>query len=243
MDLDLEFIKRAEIVTSFNLVSADFTTLKYKKEIQFLFNKHFFPKFDLSKTVSSVNKDTLNRLISQLRSLDPQKFANLHSYNLKGIGPGEATLFFLINNAHLGGGTSAGVDLIAGGKEYEIKAVKVSSDNLASDFKLGGTVPLSEVIVKLVNLSNKYKLGGTRTEISGSIVNNMRVKAPSEFKDIEDMYADIAYNNYFKNHEIIFINNSSGGKLGNIESIKKVTKKDVMIERLTSGTVKPKVQL
>lgn len=243
MDLNLEFIRRAEIVTSFNLTSSDFTTLDYKKEIQYLFNKHFFPKFNISKTVNGVNKDKLNRLILELKSISPVMFAKLHSYNLKGIGPGEATLFFLINNAQLGGGTSAGVDLMVGGQGYEMKAVKVSNDNMASDFKLGGTVPLSDIIMDLVMLSTKYKFGGSKTEISGSIVNNMRVKAAAEFKVIESNYADIAYNSYFKGHKIIFVNNSSGPKLGLIESIKQVEKKDIMIERLTSGTVKPKVKL
>jgi len=241
--MDLDFIKRAEVVTSFNVTSSDFTSLKYKKEIQYLFNKHFFPKFDIKKTINGVNKDKLNRLIAELRSNSSTMLAKLHGYNLKGVGPGEATMFFLINDAHLGGGSSAGVDLIVGNKGYEMKAVKVSNDNLASDFKLGGTVPLSDVIVELVKLAAEYKLGGTKTEISGSIISMMREKAPSKFKEIESMYADIAYENYFKSHEIIFVNNGSGSKLGNIESIKKVQKKDIMIERLTSGTVKPKVKL
>jgi len=47
----------------------------------------------------------------------------------------------------------------------------------------------------------------------------------------------------FKNHKIIFINNRSEPKLGLIESIKQVGIDDIMIERITSGTVKPKVRL
>ena len=50
-DLDTEFLKRAQKVTSFNLQTKDFESLKYKSEIQHLFHMHFFPKFDLDNTL------------------------------------------------------------------------------------------------------------------------------------------------------------------------------------------------
>ena len=50
-DLDSKFLQRAQKVTSFNLSPNDFTSLKYKGEIQFLFKTHFFPKFNLDKTI------------------------------------------------------------------------------------------------------------------------------------------------------------------------------------------------
>ena len=61
--MDLDFIKRAEKVTSFNLTTKDFQSLSYKKEIQHLFNKHFFPEFDLNKTVDKINMSSINSLI------------------------------------------------------------------------------------------------------------------------------------------------------------------------------------
>lgn len=240
--LNLDFIKRAEQVTSFNINAADFQTLDHKKELQHLFNKHFFPNFDLSKTIKSVDQSQLNKLIVLLKSEDSAMFAKLHAYNLKGVGPGEATLFFLIDTARLGGGSSAGVDLLVGGTNYEVKAVKVSADRVASDFKLGGTVPLADIMTDLNKLRESLKLGGSRTEISGSITETMRTKDPKRFDDIEKKYAALAYE-YFKAHEVIFINNGSGSNLGRIEAVKKISKKDIMIERVTSGTVKPKVQL
>ena len=51
--MDLEFLKRAEKVTAFNITAKDFETLRYKAEIQHLFNKHFFPKFKLENTSSA----------------------------------------------------------------------------------------------------------------------------------------------------------------------------------------------
>jgi hypothetical protein len=99
MSLDMKFINDALKVTSFNLSPSDFTTTKHKKEIQYLFNSHFFPKFDISKTLNNVDQTKLNRLITQLKAEDSSMFSKLHNYNLKGVGPGEATLFFLINNS------------------------------------------------------------------------------------------------------------------------------------------------
>lgn len=241
--MDKTFISRATKITSFNLTAADFTSLKYKKEIQHLFNLYFFPKFDINKTASSFNENTINSLISVLKSEDRSMFEKLHNYNLKGVGPGEVTLFFLIDNAQLGGGSSAGVDVRIGAKGYEVKAVKVSRDKIASDFKLGGTVPLTDIIDELYKLNTKLKLPGKKTEMSGSIMDSMREKAPSDFKAIETKFKEIAYQSYFKNHEVIFINNGSGQDLGNIEAVKKISKAEIFIERVTSGTVKPKVKL
>lgn len=240
--LDLDFVKRAERVTSFNLSTADFQTLVYKQELQHLFNKHFFPDFDISKTIDGVDQDALNRLIAELKRSGPDMFQKLHSYNLKGVGPGEATLFFLINNARLGGGSSAGVDLIVGPKGYEVKAVKVSQDRVASDFKLGGTVPLATLMTDLNNLRELLKLPGSRTEMSGSIIAQMKAKNPTAFAEIEQRYAAAAAT-YFGSHEVIFINNQAGPNLGKIEAVKKVQKSDIMIERVTSGTIKPRVKL
>jgi hypothetical protein len=241
--MDKTFISRATRITSFNFTAGDFTSLKYKKEIQYLFNLHFFPKFNLNKTTSSFNLTTVNTLINGLKSEDKDMFEKLHNYNLKGIGPGEVTLYFLIDTAHLGGGSSAGVDVKIGSKGYEVKAVKVSKDKMASDFKLGGTVPLTDIIEDLFKLNTKLKLAGKKTEMSGGIMDTMREKAPAEFKSIENRFKDIAYNSYFKNHEVIFINNGSGPNFGNIEAVKKISKNEIFIERVTSGTVKPKVKL
>jgi hypothetical protein len=132
---------------------------------------------------------------------------------------------------------------MVGSKGYEIKAVKVSRDKFATDFKLGGTVPLSDIIGDLFDLNTRLKLGGSRTEMSGGIMEKMKQQSPSEFNKIEDKFRDVAYNNYFKKHEVIFINNAKGSSLGNIEAVKNVQRQDIMIERVTSGTIKPKVKL
>src|SRR6056300_1831074 len=91
-DLDSAFLQRAQKITSFNLSPADFITLNHKSEIQYLFHTHFFPKFDLTKTLKGapdVNK--LNQLIRALKSENAANFSAMHNYNLKGVGPGETT--------------------------------------------------------------------------------------------------------------------------------------------------------
>jgi len=246
-ELDLEFLRKAERVTSFNIVTKDFESLSYKKEIQHLFNKHFFPKFDLSNTVNRIEKNELNKLITELKTEDSRMFSKLHNYNLKGVGPGEATLFFLVNNAHLGGGSSAGVDLIVGSEKFEVKAVQVTrldGSPVAYDFKLGGTVRLDDITQRLVKLLNFHKMAGSRTEIKKSTINILRNDEDKQidFASIEDSYRKRAYE-YFKNHKVIFINNSKTAKQGNIEAIKNIKEKDIMIERVTSGTIKPMVVL
>ena len=42
--------------------------------------------------------------------------------------------------------------------------------------------------------------------------------------------------------KVIFINNASA-HLGKIEAIKEINKDDVILERVTSGTIKPRIKL
>ena len=238
--MDGDFIKRATRITSFNLKASDFTDLRYKKEIQHLFGTFFFPKFDLKSTLDTVDMNRLNTLIAKLKAEDKEMFSKLHNYPLKGVGPGEATLYFLLNYGHLGGGSSAGVDLVDRSGKYEVKAVSVSN-GVASNFKIGGNVPLSDIMLDLNSLRERLKLGGTKTEMSGKIMAEIRSMAPDEYKKIEKRYSERAAE-YFKGHKAIFINNSPAN-LGKIEAIKEVRKEDITIERVTSGTVKPLIRL
>lgn len=241
--MDLEFLKRAEKVTAFNITAKDFETLRYKAEIQHLFNKHFFPKFKLENTLNVVDKNKLNQLIDRLKSEDMGAFKTMHSYPLKGVGPGEATLYFLLNNAHLGGGSSAGVDLIVGSKKYEVKAVTVGLDGFVRDFKLGGTVNLSSIISDAVKLKKQalpnYK--NADTEINKSQIEEIKKIFPKEWGEIEKQYQEKAYS-YFKDHDVIFLNNKTR-KIGEIVAVKSVKKSDIELENITNGTAKPRIKI
>ena len=69
-DLDSEFLKKAMKLTNFNLSPTDFQSLKYKKEIQFLFRTHFFPDFDLDDCLDQVDINKLNNIVAKLKKID-----------------------------------------------------------------------------------------------------------------------------------------------------------------------------
>lgn len=241
--MDKDFIKRATRVTSFNISTSDFESLKYKKEIQHLFNLHFFPNFDMKYTVDSIDMNALNSAIDKLKREDSAMFEKLHSYNLKGVGPGEATLFFLCNSAYLGGGGSAGVDVIASNGRFEVKAARITNEGEARNFKLGGTVPLAEIMSGMDKLRRELKLPGNAGNIGRSVLMTIRQKMPAEYAKVEGLYKDAAYA-YFKNHKVIFINqNDSKATRGRIQAIKNVKRDDITIDEITSGTVKPRIKL
>lgn len=241
--MDKDFIKRATRITSFNITTSDFESLKYKKEIQHLFNLHFFPNFDMKHTVDAIDMNALNSAIEKLKREDSVMFEKLHSYNLKGVGPGEATLFFLCNSAHLGGGGSAGVDIIASNGRFEVKAARITSKGEARNFKLGGTVPLAEIMGGMDKLRRELKLPGNAGNISGGNLAIIKQKMPAEYAKVEGLYKDAAYA-YFKNHKVIFINqNDSKADRGKIQAIKSVKRDDITIDEITSGTVKPRIKL
>lgn len=262
-DLDTEFLRRAQKITSFNLRSFDFESLKHKAEIQFLFKTHFFPDFDLDKTIKGdISVAAVNKLIDELKKQSRPMYNKLHFYNLKGVGPGEATLFFLCDKAHLGGGTSAGVDLVVGSKKYEVKASLYSkNEGTVHGFKLGGTVPVGSLVSKIVDLKNQLGFttkGKGEAEVNVSQLNELRKKFPKEMKQYEAEYARIA-GKYFGNTPVIFINNNSSSKVdadfpaektrqlsndaGGIVTIKTVKQSDIMMHVVTQGTIKPKVKV
>ena len=243
-DLDMEFIRQAEQITTFNLNETHFRTLEYKKEIQHLFVKHFFPGFSLSDTIDKVDKDAINKVVRQLKAIDKERFKKLHRYNLDRVGPGEATLFFIINNAVLGGGGSAGTDLFVDGKLYEIKGAKYNVDeNTVSDFKLGGTVELQDLMGRLMDLRDRLGISGSRTEISKNRMKAMRREAPKEFEEIEQEYVERAFQYLNKNDLIIMNNNDAIKNQGEAMIVGKIRKRDVGLERLTSNTIKPFIRV
>lgn len=250
VDLDLKYIKKVERITKLNLSPSDFFSTKYKKEIQFMLAKRYFPDFDLRKTINTVDATQLNRLIADLKRINNTAFINnLHKMeNMPGIGPGEATMYFLVNTAYLGGGTSAGLDLFDARGKYEVKGARISTDNVATNFKLGTNVPLVDLIVRLNELREELKLDGSNAEIKGSIIQKIKSEAPIEFKKIEEEYARRAYDTYFKNKNTIFVNNNeTPSKAGLIEAMIQVNEDNIEIERVTrsagSTTIKPKVRL
>lgn len=244
--MDNDFIQRAEKLTSFNISPCDVSSNQYKGEIRHLVNTHWFSDSSENVYQEKLDKLELNESIDYLKDEHNEGFKMLYSYNMKGIGPGEMMLYYLVDGAVLGGGNSAGVDLIIGDPsitinddEYEVKAVKtvtnkVMDGKFVHDFKLGGTVNISDIMTRLRKLGNVSK-----NELPTSKINLLR--GNPIFQEIERDYRDVAYE-YFKKNKIIFIDNSPS-RMGKIIDIGIIEKERIFIERMTSGTIKPLIKI
>lgn len=239
-NLDTKFMQRALKVSTFNLQPKDFQSLKYKKEIRTLLATNFFPGFNLDTTNSGVNLTYLNGLVKKLKQLSSSNFNMVFKYPLTGSGPGEVLLYFLIDNGILGGGSSAGVDLIVDGNGYEVKAVDVTRDGYAINFKLGSTFQVSDLVKRAQDI--KKQIGEFGSEVNKTTISKIKEVYPDEWNKLENDFRDRAYNNYFKNHPIIFMYNKTQ-KIGEVISIKEVKKEDIEFERVTSGVIKPKIRV
>lgn len=250
MDLDNDFIKRATRVTAFNLTSNDFTSLKYKREIQHLYVAHMFGSFDPDKAVGKMDKNKYNALVKQLKKDDAGQYDKLHNLPLKGVGPAEAVLYLLTEKGHLGGGSSAGIDLVNGSEKFEVKAVRWKSKatkDYVSDFKLGGNIPGMSQLEVDIQLAC-YEVGITSSkgapEISGSKFAELKKVAPGTYESLSNRYKELAYKHYFKGHKVIFIlNDSKDPQYGEILSIKEVKQEDIEMERFTSKSLKPLIKV
>ena len=240
-NLDMNFIARAQRVTSFNLDANDFTDKPNRKtEIQYLFSAHFFPDFDIfSKGLNDIDVNRLNGLIEELRRLNATNLESLFYYNLKGVGPGEILLYYLVNNAFVQGGTSKGVDIRVGSKAYEVKAVIPTRDNYAYDFALGSSVSIAGLISDIMALGEEIGqrvAPGRTTDIS-----KLREKAPGEFSKLEQRFAEKAAN-YFRGQNVIFLDNRKSTR-GRILAAKEIQAEDIQIRRIVRNTIEPLIRL
>lgn len=236
--LNKDFIKRAEQFTTFNIFANDLTSVTYKNEVRHIISKNWFPSNKENVYSYELDKTKINDSIHKLKSINKEGFHRLYSYNMKGIGPGEIMLYYLIDGATIGGGSSAGVDISIEGENYEVKAVKsvynkTLEGQYLNDFKLGGTVNLTEVMQGLQELGKV-----TKTELPASKVNEIR--NTKDFKALEELFRRIAAE-YFKEHKIIFLDNGNKNK-GEVINISPIEPKNIYIERMTSGTVKPLIK-
>ena len=260
--LKLDFINQKSVSNAFTLKAKDLETTEYKNEIRFLIARRYFPGLDISGiTMDSVTTAAaMNKALNTLYNLNPKGYTELLEREISGLGPGELILFFLLDNATVGGGNSAGVDIIDNGTPYEVKAVNKTSDGKLVNFKLGGTVNISDVQSKILKLKaallkfdpsiaegektgiNNDHMKGFESDEFIEYCKNMKIR--DSFKDLNDYFQKIAYNGYFKNHPIIFMGSKSASRAdkGRVYDIVQVTKKMVGIHKVTNGTIKPYVK-
>ena len=261
-ELQLDFINSRSESNSFKLTAKDLATLDYKKEIRFLITRKWFPDVVTSNIFlpKLTKAKALNTSLSILEASNSKGFEELLQMQPSGIGPGEILLYFLLDKAIIGGGNSAGIDLIDDGTPYEIKAVsRRSSDGLLHNFKLGGTVNISNVQSKILKLKAELLKFDTKIkEGEKTGINNDHMKGFESrqflkyckdnnletFSELNDEFQTIAYDGYFKNHPIIFMGSKSASKAdrGRVYDILTVTKKMVSIYKVTNGTIKPGIK-
>jgi len=275
------FLERAQLITSFNLNAKDFESLAHKDDIRFLFTHNFFNDIDVTKVfTNNVTVDALNNSIEQLRKESKHFLYRLYSYRFPGIGPGEIMLFYIIEQSIVSGGTTKGFDIAVGDIKYEVKAVRTAIKQLSNDikytfvldFRLGGTVPISDIITDLKKLAISAGFKIKENEISADIIaqlrgikkskfskndGNVSTAIVNEFNSIEVRYKDASVD-YFDNKKIIFMNNptvvakdlneekwhlTKFNKISTVLSIKEVQHHEVFIDRVTGNTIKPMIQI
>lgn len=258
--LDLDFINRCSVSNAFEIDNRDLQTTDFKSEIRFLICRKYFPELQTSDIFlpKITTAKALNTSLDIIDSLDSRALKQLLQLNAgSGLGPGEALLYFLLDNVSIGGGSSAGVDVIDGGTKYELKAVKLrKKDMMLTDFKLGGTVDISGIQKKLMDLKKamletlpKVK-EGEKTGINGDHIKafqNQKVKKVikerglTNYEDLEKEFQELAYNEYFKAHPIIFMGSkgANSSEMGRVFAIMQVQKKDIRMHQVTSSTIKP----
>jgi hypothetical protein len=249
-DLNVEYMKRTTRISAFNFEASDFKKLDYKKEIQTLYSQYIFPDFKPEMALDSIDVTKYNYLVDVLKRR-PYLYNKLHNIKLSGIGPGEVVMYLLTKKAYLGGGSSAGVDLINkyDSKKYEIKAAKwqyKTKKDSVMDIKLGGNIQgISKVVTDLQNLYYQLGLSGVKnnSSIPKSQIKKMRTMEPERMQEIEKEYQKLA-GNYFGNHETIFIQTEANqSDFGHILAIKQVKPEDISIERYTSNVLKPIIKI
>lgn len=238
-----------KIKTEFDkLRLSDFQSLSRKDEIQYYIKTLYFPSVDLTSTINVVDRDRLNTLISTLKNSHLTQFKDIYKHKFDGeMGPGEILLYFLMNKAKLVGGSNMNYDMTHDGEKFEVKAIRVTADRHATEFRISKSISINDIVSDLYKLRSEISKD-TNQEITINAIKDMRQMKPKEFAAIETNYKNAAYNQYFKDHKVIFINNNVSDKMGNIESIKIVSPSETMIERVTIAgankfTIKPKIKL
>jgi hypothetical protein len=221
---------------------SDYTSITYKKQIREIFNENYFFEFsDYLKTLDSPQQ--INQRIEKLKKINIQGYNNLFA-KVYSLGPGERVLYYLVDSAVLGGGSSAGVDItVNGSNQYEIKSADITADNkFAYGFEVSRSLDVFSIIDSVYALCQQNNISSSRTEIKTSSINALKLKMPKEYAIIERKFAILLGSNYFKN-ELIILNNNKSKNYGLVEFIGKVNTDNITIERITRGVVRPKIKI
>lgn len=235
----------------FSFQTSDFnlTNLKYKDTIRSIFFDNWFPKIDKKGAiVDKVSMASLNRSIQLYKKANPQKFDLLYNYDLRGLGPGEVLLYLIVNDSHLGGGSSAASDLIIGSSTYEIKSSKRNvGGGFYHDFRFGKTIDDDAIKGELLALGKKSNLinqnitNSSSLAIPGTKMKEIADKNKEEFEDIEKRYCSIV-KKYLGNTSLVVFDRNDG-LIKFSEKGNSFKENDVGIYRIATGTIEPLIRV
>jgi hypothetical protein len=236
-----EIIKELGLPKTFSFESVHLKDTSLKKEIRHIIYSNFFCLDDYLSTEKMCHLE-LNLYIEKLRHCNQKGFLNLYGYNMPGIGPGELMLYVLNDHVSLGGGTSAGLDIIHKDQGYEAKAAKHKkslngvSGSFYSDFRLGGTVDTEDIMPRLRELAEVEK-----NEISNSKMEAIRERYPIAYSLLEDKFRQVC-TDYFTSHSIVLFNNSNNKLIkGKIAFIGNIKPEQIYLDRVSSNSIKPAI--
>jgi hypothetical protein len=255
-DLNGDFLKKAMRLKTFSLTSKDLQFLKYKNEIQFIVRTAWFPEFDLNNTISGTKFDKAkhNSTLQALKNIDKINAGNLIHYTMSGIGPGEFMFYFMYNECTIGGGSSKGVDLKIGNNTAELKSIQVSKTargripkGYINGFFMGGAVDTSKLANKIAieMKNNGIETGGSGTglEFGGAKLDQLKAASPTKYAQFEREFGRLA-KTYFDQETVVFINNNKrDNTYGEILHVGPVDARNVRMDVITQGKIKPMVKI
>lgn len=237
-----QLLTKIGVSTTFKIPVDQFKKLDYKREIQELYSIQYFPRYKLRNQLRMTASD-LNSQIAILRNQNRQGFLELFREQPEGVGPGEVLLYYIHPKATLQGGSASGNVIIAGvTRPFECKAVPVrESDGMwATDVDLGNTVDSATTITAIRALAKQHGItlmGERTTEIT-----NLRKIDPKQFDIIENSFRDIAIEHFNKFSGLIVFR-TDPARYGDVAAVKKITKDDIFINRITRGHVRVNLKL
>jgi len=199
------------------LKDKDYTTIKYKFEIQDMYAtqygskgyggpfSHIFVKALKNSTFGKTDVTKMNILISELKKTNRVAFETIVQSKGEDLGPGEVLLFLLHDKVHLAGGSEGG-DVRIGSKKYEVKGCTYKQKTSQLDgFFLGSTVGDKAILQKISELAKSKGITKSSTAITRTEVEKLRTKHAEEYLPLEKEYADITIRDYFSKYGFIFI--------------------------------------
>jgi len=268
-DKDLAFIQSAENIklniSKLNLKLSDFTTNSNKTAVQYLIEKHHFPKETINY-VPSFNLAKLKQAINSLKNNNKESYLEIFEFTFGNkFGQGEVVMFFLLDDAILSGPAKS-YDLTSGSNNIEVKAVKpvdyVSGNtrmDLVTDFRLGGTINFSDEITKMQELYLKaiapenQKANGIfskkpsdyKTGMGNVVFEYIKKSFPKEYLTIEQSYRKKAFR-YFTDKTVVFFNNQPNHtSYGTIINKNNIQESDIFMFRFIGQgmTISPSIRV